>query len=128
MLAFACIYPVAILCVKVSICLLYLRLFDRVIKRAYNWAIYFILGFCIFFYLGYLAAQIADVVVCTQVFVAVTTRFCLMSGPILEVISGVANTATDLYLVILPIPMIMKLQMPRRRKLGVASVLGAGWV
>ena len=72
--------------------------------------------------------QIADVVLCKDVFVALTNNFCRKSANVTEVVTGVINTVTDFYLFVLPIPIILRLRLPRRRKIGVFIVLGAGFM
>ncbi|KAL9047986.1 MAG: hypothetical protein Q9162_007896 [Coniocarpon cinnabarinum] len=120
------LYPVGILCLKLSIALLYIRLFDRVMSRSIRIAIYFIGVFCVLFYAADLALEIASGAQCGNILASITSAFCIQSTIWQPIVSGVINSATDIYLLLLPIPSIIKIQMPLRRKLGVLVVLGAG--
>lgn len=42
------------------------------------------------------------------------------------IVQGVFGIVSDLYLLVIPIPAVMGLQMPRRRKLGVIAIFMTG--
>lgn len=78
------------------------------------------------FYTANLAVEIAAEVKCSNVIVSFKDHFCAESSKLIPMITGVLNTVTDLYLLILPTPIIARLQMTFRKKCGVLLVLGAG--
>ncbi len=42
--------------------------------------------------------------------------------------AGIINLLTDLMVLCLPVPMVWNLQLPRRRKIALSTVFGAGFV
>jgi hypothetical protein len=52
---------------------------------------------------------------------------CLDEG-VITLLGGCINCAADLWTAVLPIPMIMKLQMPLRRRIGVIILLSFGFI
>jgi hypothetical protein len=57
--------------------------------------------------------------------ISITEGSCIDRTPVFMA-TAVLNMATDILLLVLPIPMIMKLQMPRAQKLGVICAFGIG--
>ena len=112
--------------VKVSIALLYLRLFRNAMSRLSRLSLYAFMALCSAFYLVAVIVQSVTEIKCSNVFDALGSRFCLGDPNKFSVASGVFNTVTDIYLEIMPIPIIMELQMLLRRRLGVIATLSAG--
>jgi hypothetical protein len=57
--------------------------------------------------------------------VSVLEGSCIDRTPI-YMATAVLNMVTDIMLLVLPIPMIAKLQMPRRQKAGIICIFGVG--
>jgi hypothetical protein len=57
--------------------------------------------------------------------VSITEGSCIDRTPVFMA-TAVLNMITDILLLVLPIPMVMKLQMPRAQKLGVICAFGVG--
>jgi hypothetical protein len=57
--------------------------------------------------------------------ISITEGSCIDRTPVFMA-TAVLNMATDILLLVLPVPMIMKLQMPRAQKLGVICAFGIG--
>jgi hypothetical protein len=55
----------------------------------------------------------------------VRSDHCLPEGPVWFTNAGI-QIATDIIILILPMPLLWKLQMPRRQKYGVVAVFGLG--
>ena len=122
MVALSVCYPIVIFFVKLTISLLYLRLFG--LQKAFRYSVYGGIIFCFLFYTAYMGTQIGAVVRCDN---TESTRYWLCrNNQILTLVSGVVNVATDLYLLILPIQPLMLLKLRGRRKLGLLLVFMAG--
>ena len=117
----AYIYYLAILCAKLALFSLYLRLFA--VNSGAKIAIYVgIIVNC----LMYLTAVVADRVLCTPrsgdswtsiKFVA-RCRISSKWSPI----SGIYGLISDIYIILLPQPILWRLQMPMRRKWGISAI------
>jgi hypothetical protein len=57
--------------------------------------------------------------------VTITEGSCIDRTP-LYMATAVLNMATDILLLVLPIPMVVKLQMPRAQKAGLICIFGVG--
>lgn len=57
--------------------------------------------------------------------VTITEGYCINRTP-LYIATAVLNIVTDIMLLILPIPMIVRLQMPRVQKIGLILIFGVG--
>ncbi len=118
-------YWIALLGYKFTILLLYLRLFN--ISRTFRyltWA-------TMFFVFGYLFSNFLTLVFgCTPIGKYWNPDF---TGHCINVIQadyayGSMNFISDLIMFILPLPMIYRLQLSRRQKVGVSVILMAGSV
>lgn len=116
------IYPIVILCLKLSISLLYLRLFG--LHKTFKYLVYLGIGFCSIFYIAYDGAQIATTVQCTTA--QQMTRSICRNAHVLVVMSGTVNVVTDFYLLALPIPLVIQLQLKQRRKWGILAIFMTG--
>jgi hypothetical protein len=120
----AIIYPVVILCVKLSISLLYLRIFG--VQKSFRYMVYAGVAFCAVFYTAYVAIQISTTVLCVDA--ASLSRPIFAQIHVIVVTTGVVNVFTDLYLLGLPIRPVTQLKLKSRQKLGLLSIFMAGLV
>ena len=98
---------------KTSILLLYLRLFGP--KRSTRYAIYIglVFAFCLYWISIPLMAYYCPRLWCHNMW-------------ILSLVQGPLNVALDLFILILPIPVVMRLQMSLPRRFAVLSVFLTG--
>ncbi|KAK3688814.1 hypothetical protein B0T22DRAFT_480049 [Podospora appendiculata] len=117
-------YPFIMLCAKVSILLLYLRLFN--VSQHLTMAIHVGIAVLTLFYTAVTGTVIACMVQCTDIMTRNSNQFCLnFSGPVLILIATF-NVLTDFWILALPLPLILRLRLPYREKLGVVVVFTAG--
>ncbi|KAM5346656.1 hypothetical protein ACJ41O_009661 [Fusarium nematophilum] len=117
----AIIYIVCGSLAKLALCIFYLRLSPQRWLKISTWsAIVFITGYTvgIFFSLIFACRPIAMSWDAT-----ITDGVCINRAG-LYIATAVANILSDIILFILPIPMVVKLQIPRRQKIGLAMVFG----
>lgn len=116
------VFPVTIFA-KVSILLLYLRIFS--ISRPLRISVHIGILVMALFYTAMVGVSISTVIRCVGL-AAQTLQFCnTASGPI-QLLNSVFNVVTDFWILILPMPHIIKLQLPISRKIGLAAVFAAG--
>lgn len=118
------IYPVVIFFVKMSILLLYHRLFG--VHRAVRVAVWAGAVFFILFYIAYLGVQIAYLVECTN-------STSLLKAPCnsiygVTIFQGALNVASDIYVLCLPLPYLIKLHVSQRQRIGLLVIFLAGTV
>ncbi|KAK7987215.1 hypothetical protein PG988_002203 [Apiospora saccharicola] len=117
------IYPLTMLFAKLSILFLYIRIFS--INRGVKTMIYVGVAILSLFYTAMACIAVGSIVICNGLN-ADSITFCHnYSGPIV-LLNSAFNTVTDFWILILPIPLITKLQLPLKRKLGVLAVFAAG--
>lgn len=127
------LYAASAFFVKLSLFLLYLRLFKP--NKVTRWLIYLGILVCGIFYS---ASIISNCVFCiphpgegSDTF-AWTMRAQKCSAPSqhLAVVQAVFSTLSDLYLVIIPIGSVFQLHLPGHKKLGVSAIFMVGimWV
>ena len=104
--------------------LLYLRIFkvDRLPRLAINSGIVFIT----LYYPAYLGVAIAGVVKCNGL-AASKLQFCLNYARPVTVMNAVINVVTDMYILLVPIPCVLRLQLNTRRRIGLLIVF-ACWL
>ena len=119
------IYLVSLFGYKLSILLLYLRLFA--IDRTFRFLTYL----TIFFVFGYLFANL-----CTQIFGCwprvkywdpSVTGYCIdytKAG----LAYGAMNIISDLFILVLPLPLLWRLKLAKRDKVGITFVFSSGVV
>lgn len=121
-------YALAVWAIKLSILLLYVRLF-RVDSKSFRFLIYF--GIFATSALSFSAA-VSLVLICQPLsyfwnqFDGVSSGYCRLNINHLYLAIAVINLCLDLYLLVLPIPRVMRLQMSPRRKLVVCASLFLG--
>ncbi|KAL8713518.1 MAG: hypothetical protein Q9220_002380 [cf. Caloplaca sp. 1 TL-2023] len=119
--------------VKLSLFVLYVQIF-----RPLRWLCFLAWAGAVLTGLLYFATSIAFAVLCApsgghsafNYLTAYRSSRCLSATNPLVTIIGVLSLVSDIYLVILPLPAVWKLQLPFRRKLGVSAMFltGIGYV
>ncbi|KAH8654975.1 hypothetical protein BGZ60DRAFT_532605 [Tricladium varicosporioides] len=118
------IYPIVIFLVKISILLLYFRIFG--VNRKVRIAVYVGIVVLALFYLAYVGVQAAFMVDCvTQASMA--KSLCKNVYPV-TVFQSVFNVCSDFYVFIIPIPRIIDLQVTKRQKIGLLFIFLAGLI
>lgn len=112
-------YPFATLCAKLSILLLYLNLFN--VSRRLRVTVYIGVVVLTLFYTAMMAIGIATMVKCAGLESEIIDLCSNMVDEV-QLLNSAFNVVTDCWIFILPMPHILKLQMPLRRKLGLAAV------
>ncbi|KAI1115362.1 hypothetical protein F5Y14DRAFT_134728 [Nemania sp. NC0429] len=122
-------YLFTIFFAKLSILLFYKLLFG--VNRPFRLCIYITLAIFCLFYLPIAGASIAFLARCNLLdnlrdYDAPLSRFCnAFSYEVLFANAGF-NVATDLWLLLLPIPIIAKLRVSLKQKLGIGAIFAAG--
>jgi hypothetical protein len=117
------VYGLSFMFVKLSILLLYLQLSPHRKFRAMVYAVmittilYSLLGSFEFLFTCKPIAKVWDL--------TITSGSCYSGAKILAVHGGL-SIATDIAMLVLPITMLWKLQLPRRRKVAVAALFMTG--
>lgn len=115
----------AIMFAKLSILLFYNRLFG--INKRFRWTVYgamvFVTGYCV-------STALAIIFQCsppaaTWDLILRTKSHCTSLIDI-DIAIGGFNIPSDIFILLLPIPMLSKLQMPLPKKLGVMMVMATG--
>jgi len=110
---------------KLSLFLLYLRLFS--VNKTTRYFIYFgIIATSLF----YLASMLFSIIACSpwsgeSRLAALSSARCAQDKR-LGYVMTVFNVCSDFYLLVIPINIVSKLQMPRRKKIGVISLFMLG--
>lgn len=117
------IFPVTVFFTKASILLLYLQIFS--ISRPLRISIHIGMLIMALFYTAMLAVSIPSLVRCVGL-KAATTQFCKNAGGLVQALNSAFNVVTDFWILILPMPLIIKLQLPKARKIGLIVVFAVG--
>jgi hypothetical protein len=117
-------YPFVIYFVKLSILLLYLRIFG--VYRFVRYSCYFSIAFFTLFYIAYLGVQAEILRVCVNE-ASLTIGVC-KNLYALTVFQAAFNVASDIFVFLLPIPRILKLQVRPGQKIGLLVIFLAGFV
>ncbi|KAF7881614.1 uncharacterized protein EAF02_006302 [Botrytis sinoallii] len=119
-------WPPGILCAKVSILMYYLSIFRP--SKAFRWTVYGTLVFTICYLI---ASTLVQVFWCNPVAAAFGIKtpgkkaVCL-DGYVTDLAIGALNLLTDIIILVLPMPMLYRLQLSRGRKLGLAAIFAIG--
>lgn len=116
------IYALAIFFIKLSICQLYIRIFN--IQRTFRYFVYAGVSFCALIYTTYVSISVATIVQCTGLS-SLILPVCTHAQSIVIVFS-VLGVATDFYILALPISPILHLKLRRRQKIGLLGVFLSG--
>ena len=122
MSAISLVYPVIILFVKCSIILLYIRIFG--VNRKFRYWAYGGMFIQMIYYLAYFGFLAANSALCSDP-TDQSHEIC-KDTPSLTIASGILNVLTDVFMLILPLPLTIRLQLRARQKLGVLLIFGAG--
>ena len=121
------VYVLAIFLVKVSILLLYHRLF-----AVYNSSKRLIIGgyaFVAFIMAGTLGNSIARITTCTDIQRAMAVPFC--SGKnvnIVLILVAVLNALADFYILAIPVHRVVQMRISRTKKLGILVIFLGGFM
>ena len=130
-LVFEVIYGPFIWSIKLSLFVLYVQVF-----RPLRWLRYLAYAGAITTGLLYLAIMLTVIVLCVpangdhselEYLTALDSPKCANSQPVV-ILLGVVSLLSDLYLVILPLPAVWRLQLPFRRKLAYSAMFFTGSV
>lgn len=119
------IYSPSILMAKLSLLMLYLEVFRPNQKLRY--AIYFGIVFMTLFYTGtFIAFCVLAIPRPGQSLISVILSNSIASLIPLSYAQGAVNVASDLYIFLLPIPGVLQLQLPTKKKIGICAIFGTG--
>ena len=124
MASLSVIYAFAIFFIKLSICLLYIRIFS--LQRAFRYFVYAGIFFCALTYTTYVSISIATIVQCAGL-LGLKEPVCAHAQSIV-IVFAVIGVATDLYILALPVSPILHLKLRRRQKIGLLGVFFSGLV
>lgn len=105
--------------------LLYLRIFD--IDRGLRLPIYLGIVFQALFYSAMIGVAIGSIAECNGPS-EFNNQYCKNYAKPVVVLHAAVNVATDIYILLLPIPRVLKLQLGRRHRLGLLLVFATGVV
>jgi hypothetical protein len=110
---------------KLSLLLLYLQIFRSNLKLRY--CIYISMVFLTLFYAGMLIAYaVLSIPKPGQSQLASLLSVNTAKDIPLGITQGAVNIASDFYILCLPMPVVWKLQLPQRKKIGVLSIFMTG--
>jgi hypothetical protein len=124
--SFQLIYFPTILCIKFSILLFLHRTFG--VSRRFRIAVYCVGGFSVAWYL---TTTIATIFQCTPVsyyWNPTQPGFCGIIPLKFAFATSIINVVGDFIVVALPIPMVLKLDLPQGRKIGVCVIFLLGGI
>jgi hypothetical protein len=117
------VYPLTILFAKLSILLLFIRIFS--VNQGMRITIFVGMAILTLFYVAMACIAIASMKICNGLD-ADSITFCRhYSGPIV-LLNASFNVATDFWILLMPIPLILKLNLRLKQKLGIVAVFLAG--
>lgn len=117
------VFPVTIFFAKVSILLLYLRIFS--INTPLRISVHIGMLVMALFYTATAGIAISSVIRCVGL-AAQTLDFCNTTIVLVQLLNSIFNVVTDFWILLLPMPHIMKIQLPNSRKIGLFAVFAAG--
>lgn len=121
------IYGPTIFFAKLSILLLYLRIFVTGKGSKTYYAIHFIIWSNFLFYLSNLPTEIWTCIPRERIWDPTVDGKCLNNDAII-VSGGAINVVSDFGILLIPIVSIGHLQMPRAKKIGVLAVFATGFL
>lgn len=77
------------------------------------------------FYTAMVGVAISAVIRCVGL-ASQSLQFCKTTSRPVQLLNSVFNVVTDFWILLLPMPHVMKLQLPNSRKIGLVAVFGAG--
>ncbi|CAF9941272.1 MAG: hypothetical protein ALECFALPRED_009049 [Alectoria fallacina] len=118
------IYGPIILITKISILLLYAKLFAPQRRSVTYILIQMLLYFNLLFYTAITVVKIFECTPRSKIWEKTTPGHCINLAVLLYV-TGVVNTGSDIAILMLPLTVIWHLQMPTNRKIGVSAAFAA---
>ncbi|OJJ64192.1 hypothetical protein ASPSYDRAFT_84214 [Aspergillus sydowii CBS 593.65] len=115
-------YPWTVGFTKISILLLYKRLFPVAKMRIAIWVGIAIIGIL---YGSFIIMSAVNIGICVTVGTDISP-FCDFVHTGLVIWQGASNVVTDFYLVVLPIPQVLKLKLSRKKKIGLCLTFASG--
>ncbi|KAL4908365.1 hypothetical protein BDW74DRAFT_175053 [Aspergillus multicolor] len=115
-------YPWAVCFAKLSILLLYKRLFPVGHEKIVIWVGLILISVL---YATFITLSIVNIAICTDIYSQVSF-FCAFAYRNVVIWTGTVNVATDLYVIVLLINQFRKLQMSLRRKVGLCCIFALG--
>ena len=103
--------------------LLYLRIFN--VNRALRLSTYIGIIFQALFYSAMIGLAIGSIVECSGPAQA-TQQFCINYGKPVVALNAVFNVVADIYVLLLPIPQVLKLQLSNKHRMGLLLVFSTG--
>ncbi|KAL4938236.1 hypothetical protein BDV06DRAFT_226207 [Aspergillus oleicola] len=122
LLSIATTYPWTACFAKLSILLLYKRLFPYSRLRFFIWGGIIVISAL---YGTFIIMSFVSPAICVN-FHSTTSNFCIFVHTVVNLWQSSVNVVTDFYLVVLPIPRVLKLQMSRRKKIGLVITFASG--
>ncbi|KAL4878520.1 ribosomal protein L36e-domain-containing protein [Aspergillus karnatakaensis] len=119
------VYAPLIFLTKLSIFLLYLRVFAPSHKGRTYWVIQLLIGFNLAFYLANFFLKIFQCTPRSKIWDPATPGHCININ-IVILITAAINVASDLMMLCVPIVCVWRLQMSKRKKLGISTIFAAG--
>lgn len=120
--ALAIMYVLVIFLVKLSVLVLLYSLFG--VNKTMRYLILLGIGVSASICIAFTGYNIATELNCVGA-VSLQRRVCIDVW-IVTIVTGVVNTLVDLYILVLPIAMVLRLQLTPRRKLGVVAIFTIG--
>ncbi|KAI1366287.1 hypothetical protein F5Y08DRAFT_142158 [Xylaria arbuscula] len=118
------VYQIAIFFTKLSILLLYLRIFS--VNRTFTRVTIATIVIFTLTYIPLASLAIAFLVACDDLGKLIEEPFCSGYSIPALLFSAIFNVITDIWLLLLPFPLLVRLQLQTRQKLGLAAVFAAG--
>jgi hypothetical protein len=120
------LYLISIMCTKIAILLLYVQLFG--VRRPFRYLCFAMMGivalYCvIFFFIEAFNCNPVEKVWHTLTYKG---EFSCFDNSMVEFVIGGFNIATDVIILVMPVPIILNLHMDPRRKLGLLVVFSTG--
>jgi len=116
-------YPWTVCFAKLSILLFYKRIFG--IYRKMQIAVWVGIFINVVLYTAFAGLSIGSMIKCTGL-AQVNDPYCLFNEGINVLLTSMVNVITDFYVLLLPIPRLIKLQLKQNRKLGLLLVFSSG--
>lgn len=115
-------YVLVIFLVKASVLLLYYNLFGA--NKTMRYLIILGIGFAATTCVAFTGYNIKALATCDSA-ASLSDPVCVNTW-IVTIVTGSTNTIVDAYILVLPIAMVLRLQLSRRRKFGVVAIFAIG--
>ncbi|PYI06609.1 hypothetical protein BO78DRAFT_368572 [Aspergillus sclerotiicarbonarius CBS 121057] len=119
------LYGPLIFLTKLSIFLLYVRVFAPSAKCNPFWFIQLLIGLNFLFYLADIIVKICECTPQARIWDKTVPGHCIdLNVPIL--VTSIVNVISDIMMLLMPIRCVWRLQIPVRKKLGISAIFAAG--